>query len=162
MTNILTVDAATVTGWATQIDGVIESGVQDFSLKRGESPGMRFIRFGDWLRRMNEIGHGTADQSESLPGFAIISWEQAHHRGGYATNVGVGLSTRLEEFAARIGAETMQVHTSTLKKWATGRGNAGKPEMCAWFKCRTGRDALTDDEADALALMYYTKAELGV
>jgi hypothetical protein len=41
--NILTLDLATKTGWASNILGR-RSGVVEFQLKRGESPGMRFLR----------------------------------------------------------------------------------------------------------------------
>ena len=43
---ILALDLATKTGWALQDrTGAIASGMQEFSLKRGESKGMRFLRF---------------------------------------------------------------------------------------------------------------------
>lgn len=40
--NILALDMATKTGWATNAGRT--SGVQTFDVKRGESPGMRFLR----------------------------------------------------------------------------------------------------------------------
>jgi Holliday junction resolvasome RuvABC endonuclease subunit len=149
--NILALDTATRTGWASLIDGQIESGVQDFTKKRGESPGMIFIRFNAWLR--HAFG-GTQ--------FDVISVEQAHHRGGYAANLCIGFTTRVAEYAAYIDAESMEVHTSTLKKAITGNGRASKEDMMAWFKGETGRDPVDDNESDAYSLLIYTMKELGV
>ena len=53
--NILALDLATMTGWATLIDGKINSGVQNFSKKRGESNGIMFLRFNAWLREIQKL-----------------------------------------------------------------------------------------------------------
>jgi hypothetical protein len=45
------------------------------------------------------------------------------------------------------------VGVGTIKKSATGRGNAGKPEMIAAMR-RLGHLPDDDNEADALALLY--------
>lgn len=153
--NILALDMATVTGWATLIDGRIESGVQDFTKKRGESNGMLFMRFTGWLYA---LGFDFAGKSR----FDLVVYERAHHRGGAATELCVGLMTRAQEFATRIGAEYMAVHTATLKKYATGKGNAGKPEMVSWAAAKVNRFITDDNESDAIALLYYAMDELGV
>ncbi len=147
---ILALDMATKTGWAT-LNGQKNSGVQDLSLKRGESAGMHFLRFRAWLRVMQSL----------LGGIDLIVYEQAHHRGGAATQLCVGLVTETLAFAAVINAETMPVHTATLKKWATGKGNAGKPLM---IKAAQGRgwDPADDNEADAELLLDYALEELRV
>jgi hypothetical protein len=54
--NILTLDLATKTGWASNIHGR-RSGVIEFALKCGESPGMRFLRCRGW----NPQDHNEAD-----------------------------------------------------------------------------------------------------
>lgn len=47
---ILALDCATRTGWCLWDNGkVFESGVQDFSKKRGKSNGVMFLRFKKWL-----------------------------------------------------------------------------------------------------------------
>jgi len=141
--NILALDCATKTGWATLINGQIESGVQDFTKKRGESNGMLFIKFNRWLDDMRSL----------TDGFDLVVYEQAHHRGGYATELCVGLTTRVEEFAARIGAQCHPIHTGTLKKAIYGSGRANKKDAVKWFKSKFGRDAIDDNEADACALI---------
>ncbi|HEA68402.1 MAG TPA: hypothetical protein ENI07_16510, partial [Desulfobacterales bacterium] len=92
--NILALDLATKTGYACRYDSPtlanrIISGVQVFDVKRGESPGVRFLRCRAWLNEMNDLVKPD-----------IISYEQAHHRGGAATACGVGLVTVVLEFAA--------------------------------------------------------------
>jgi Holliday junction resolvasome RuvABC endonuclease subunit len=154
--NILALDCATRTGWATLIDGRIESGVQDFTRKRGESTGMIFLRFTSWLAGLEDV----AVLSNTKRNFDLVVYEQAHHQGGAATEICVGLTTRAQEFATRIGAEYMPVKTTVLKKWATGRGNAGKEEMMRWFAREFGREPVTDDEADAAALLLHAIDEL--
>ena len=68
---ILALDLGSRTGWALW-DGVrTESGVQIFDLKRGESPGMRFVRFNGWLSSWATDGHRPS----------LVAYEQTHHRG---------------------------------------------------------------------------------
>ena len=165
---ILALDTATKTGWATLINWQIESGVQDFTKKRGESPGILFLRFNAWLMgiALKTLPGSTAAApfteilEDGYKPFDVIVYEQAHHRGGYAANLCVGLTTRLQEFAARIGAESMAVQSGTLKKATTGKGNASKEEMMVWFKEQTGRDPIDDNEADAYALLMLACKEL--
>lgn len=147
--NILALDCATKTGWALFTDGCTRTGVQVFDLKRGESPGMRFLRFRAWLNEIKSLS-GKVD---------VVAYEAAHHRGGAATQLCVGMVTDVLAWAADIGAETMPVHTGTLKKFATGRGNAGKPEMVQAAK-DLGYDPEDDNEADACLLLEYVLDDL--
>lgn len=148
--NILALDCATKTGWACLRDGHIESGVQDFTKRRGESNGIMFFRFRQWLN--------TFKYSD----FKVIAYEQAHHRGGAATEICVNLTGRAQEFAAEIKAEHMAVHTASIKKFVSGSGKADKAVIMDWFKSKTGRAPIDDNEADAMALLYFVKSDLGV
>lgn len=140
---ILSLDLGSKTGWACQFtDGRRESGVQDFSLKRGESPGMRYIRFNAWLVEL--IGLGRPE---------LIVYEMPHHRGGAATEILNGLATRVQEHCARFKIDHHAVHSATLKKWATGSGRASKEDMIKEFEKRTGKKPISDDEADAYMLL---------
>ena len=145
---ILALDLATKTGWACNINGR-HSGVQSFDLKRGESPGMRFLRCRAWLNQMLQL----------LGGIDLIAYEQAHHRGGAATACCVGLVTEVLAFAAEHGIETLPVHTGSLKKRSTGSGRANKDRM---FKAARERGWSPEDhnEADAVLLLEYALAEL--
>ena len=139
---ILAIDSGTKTGWATN-DTAMVSGIQDFSLKRGESPGMRFLMFQKWILNMLET---------IKPDMVI--YERAHHRGGAPTEVGVGLTTQLQAGCTAMEIEYVALHSKTLKKYATGKGNASKDAMmeAATEKGWTYQD---HNECDALWLLDY-------
>lgn len=150
---ILALDMATSTGWALRDRaGAVTSGAQVLELRRGESAGMRFLRFRGWLREVMERAGSSG----------LLAYEAAHHRGGHATALCVGLATvALEEAAAR-GWETASVHTASLKKHATGRGGASKDDMRAAAQARWGRSELPgEDEADALCVLAWAMNEIG-
>jgi len=141
-------DCATKTGWAILEDGrIVESGVQTFDLQRGESPGMRFLRFRAWLESM-------------VSAVDVIAYEAAHHRGGAATELCVGMTTRVQEVAAARKSECVPVHTGRLKKWATGSGSAKKEAMIE--RARSLSNTIIDDNhAEAILLARYAWQEVG-
>lgn len=143
---ILALDLGTRTGWALMDGTRLEHGVQTFDVRRGESPGMRYIRFNAWLDAVGRVD--------------LIVYEQPHQRGGAATEIALGFATRVHEFCAlHPASEHTSIHSATLKKWATGKGNAKKPDMLAAVRAkgwaRPGADVDDDNEADALALLYH-------
>lgn len=147
---ILAIDPGSKCGWAIIEDSessVVESGVQVFDLKRGESAGMRFIRFRKWLNGLMDFWK---------PG--LVVYEQAHHRGGAATELCVGFVTRILEIAAEYGANHTSCHSMTLKKWATGKGNADKTKMIETvhqklaFRNMPTIEIIDDNHADAILL----------
>jgi len=142
---ILALDTATKSGWAIMQDGkVVESGTEDFTKHRGESNGMLFLKFRTWLTRM------------LLQDITLVVYEQAHHRGGAATEICVNLTGRVQEMCSELNIEYTSVHTATLKKWATGCGNADKGEMMVRASYILGRKPIDDNEADAVLLGAYT------
>ena len=159
--NILEIDPGTYLGWALGIDGKPSYwGVQTFDLRRGESPGIRYLRLRGWLKDM-------AVNIEKL-GFSLnlIVYEQVHHRGGAATEIAYGMVTHIQEWAAEIKAETASVHSATLKKFATGSGRADKAAMIKaardWIKsiytkpCPSAQHHIIisdDNVADALMIL---------
>jgi len=151
--NILALDPGTRTGWALSEHGRIESGTDVFDVKRGESPGTRYLRFNRWLDAMVLV------ENVGPPRVATIVYEQTHHRGGAATEIAAGFATRIQEFCAWHGLEHAAVHSATLKKFTTGRGNAKKPEMLEAV-ARRWRRVDSDDEADAVALLYWSLENL--
>lgn len=158
---IIGLDLATRTGWAVVRDGrVIESGVQDFTKRRGESNGVLFLRARKWL---SEFGHHACASGELRRGKPdLVAYEQAHFRGGAATEICVGLQTRAQEIAAEWGVESAPVPTSTLKRWATGAGKAEKSAMIAWAAGKIGRQPVDDNEADAIAVGLWAAEQFDV
>jgi len=146
--SILALDLATVTGWAS--NNPRQSGTYTFDVKRGESPGMRFLRCNAWLEEVYEL----------IKPLDVFIYEQAHHRGGAATACCVGLVTVVQTFAAKHSIELMPVHTATLKKFATGSGRANKKDMIRAAQ-NMGWDPIDDNEADAELLLEYGLKELG-
>jgi len=143
--NTLALDLATKTGWALRRNGTLFSGVQDFTPRRGDSPGMRFLRFVNWLESMI-----------ALNDIRLIVYEQAHQRGGHATEVCVGLVTHTQSTAAAHNVEHTSVPSLTLKKFATGSGRADKGMMLLEAKSKWPDQQVTDDnQADALWLLAF-------
>lgn len=148
---VLGLDTATKTGWAifdSASGRIIESGVQDFAKRRGESNGLMFLRFRKWLSQIIDTARPD-----------LIAYERAHHRGGAATEIGVNLTGRVQEAAAINGIEYASVQANSLKLWATGKGNAGKPEMIAAARKLIGRAPIDDNEADAVMIAAWAACE---
>lgn len=170
--NILALDLGTKTGWALLEGSRMESGVQDFS-KGGESNGMLFLKFNRWLSDITDRSVWVNSAGHVGYGFCplLIAYEAPHHRaGGAATEIAVGLATRIQEACALRNLECTPVHSMTLKKWATGR--AGKDAMIrAACKFRYGKEwgwwaeamplMMDDNEADAICLLGYTLEKFG-
>lgn len=144
---ILALDLATKTGWAALVNDGVESGVQMFDVRRGESPGMRFLRFNRWLDTMLET---------VVPD--LVVYEQNFRRGGAATEIAAGFSTRVQEATARRGVEHATVAVGTLKKWATGNGGSKKPAMMARAaELYPNVPILDDNHADALLILAWAE-----
>ena len=158
--NILAHDLGTRTGWALSEGGRIESGVQDFTPRRGESAGMRYLHFNRWLLRVHREGFR---EGQDRP-CDLIVYEMPHLRGGAAATVLAGLQTRVEEFCATHGIEHAPVHSATLKKFTTGSGRGDKDAMKIAAKERGWLTRLfyipEDDEVDAICLLHYALAEI--
>lgn len=146
---ILGIDCGTKTGWAYCDDSFTISGVIDFTLKRGESSGMKFLRFHGWLREML-VKHRPA----------LVVYELPHHRGGYATQSLNTMCGLVMMGCAKREIEYVGVHSATLKKHATGSGRASKEDMLKAARTQFGEDVKTDDEADALFLMNWGLIEI--
>ena len=142
---ILALDLATKTGWAHS-NGA--SGVQEFRLRRGDSPGMRWLEVRAWLNRV--LDSADAD---------VIVYEQAHHRGGAATHLAHAMIGIVESVAAERDINITNRHTATIKKHATGKGNAPKDEMLAAARSKWG-EVEDDNHADALWLLDLVTTEL--
>jgi Holliday junction resolvasome RuvABC endonuclease subunit len=145
-TSILALDLGSHTGWALhQPDGSITSGTQNFKPQRFEGGGMRFLRFKRWLTELKACSNGLqAIYFEEVRRHA--STDAAHAYGGF-----LGLLTT---FAEHHQIPYQGVSVGTIKKHATGKGNANKDTMVSAMKSR-GHQPVDDNEADALALLHW-------
>lgn len=147
--NILAVDIGTKTGWAISYNGMIESGVQDFSPKFGESKGMLFFKFRTWLQETLATGNINA-----------VVYEDAYQKGKAARRIYDGMITRIMEVCDVNGVEYTFIGASALKKHITGKGNASKEMMIQEAKRRYPGIIISDDnEADALLILDWAVKE---
>lgn len=132
---ILALDVATHCGWCTET----AYGVWDFSIKRDESSGMRLVRFKSKLNEILQLEQINIVVFERSAGFhisAVIVQSELH---------GV-LKLCLEENKLEYKAYS----AAEIKKFATGKGNSGKPLMIQAAKEKYGYDGDDDNEADAI------------
>ena len=151
----LALDMGSRCGWAIgkaaeQGSGQVCSGVWDIAPRRGESPGMRYLHLRAHLQRVRA----------AYPDLAAVFYEQAHHRGGAATEYAVGCVATVQAWCAEHGLEHAAVHSATIKKHATGKGNAPKDAVMGAMR-RRGFTPADDNEADALALLDWAFAQGG-
>ena len=145
-TKILALDLGTQTGWALQShNGIITSGTQSFKPQRFEGGGMRFLRFQRWLEEIK----GTNETIEEL-----IFEEVRSHKGVDASHIYGGWLSILGAWCEANQIPFKGVPVATIKKFATGNGNANKPAMINAMIAR-GYSPADDNEADALALLHW-------
>ena len=147
---LLALDLATKTGWAHS-NGA--SGVQDFSPRRGDSPGMRWINFRSWLLRL----------IEAAPVDLIVYEQAAYHRSLAANHVAHGLIAAVESVATECNIELTSRSPTAIKKYALPnikKRNKTRMVMAAENKW-PDVSILSDDQADALWLLDLVLSELG-
>ena len=149
-TTILALDLGTITGWALRgSDGSITSGSESFRPQRFEGGGMRFLRFKRWLTELKAVADGI-DTLHFEEVRRHVSTDAAHAYGGF-------LAT-LTAWCEHHQSPYQGVPVGTIKKHATGKGNAGKDEVTASVTAR-GHAPGDDNEADALALLHWAIAQ---
>ena len=142
---IVALDLGTSTGWAVDSAGKIDYGTETFRPGRYEGGGMRFLRFKRWL---NDIRGCVGDID------AVYFEEVRNHKGIDAAHLYGGFLAHLTAWCEHHKIPYQGVPVGTIKRHATGKGNAGKPEMIQAAK-KLGFDVQDDNQADALALLDY-------
>ena len=149
-TTILALDLGTTTGWALRgSDGNVTSGSESFRPQRFEGGGMRFLRFKRWLTELKTVADGI-DALHFEEVRRHVSTDAAHAYGGF-------LAT-LTAWCEHHQIPYQGVPVGTIKKHATGKGNAGKEDAIASVRAR-GHSPSDDNEADALALLHWAIAQ---
>jgi Holliday junction resolvasome RuvABC endonuclease subunit len=139
---ILSLDLATQTGWAYKSCGLISSGTEGFKLKKNDGPGVRFHKFRSWLREQFEI-----IKPEKVVYEEVMRWSS-----GAAAKCYCGLLAILQTECESKGIPYEGVHVGTIKKSATGKGNATKEQMIQ-AAMEQGFKPQDDNEADAIHLL---------
>jgi len=142
---ILSLDLGTKTGWAVKDgSGLISSGSQSFQPGRFEGGGMRFLKFKTWL----------TDMKATVGGLDAVYFEEVRrHAGVDAAHVYGGFLAHLTAWCEHHGIPYQGVPVGTIKRHATGAGNANKDAMIAAMRAK-GFAPKDDNEADALALLH--------
>ena len=144
--NILALDPATKTGWATRH----ASWTWDFSVRRDESGGMKLIRFRAKLEEVQK-----ADPID------LLVYEAARHG---APKMQGALTVQAElQGVLKLWCEDRQIQyrgysPSEIKKHATGKGNVGKEVMRASANAKWP-PVFDDNQADALWLLDLARKE---
>lgn len=155
MIPILALDIATNTGWAVSIDGktVAASGHWNFTVKKDESTGMRLLRF---RGKLNEILRDIQPK--------MIVFENTVHqiggRGGAHVQgemQGVMKCWCMEQSPA---VEFKGYFPTEIKKHATGKGNAKKPDMILAAQKKWRQVFESDDEVDARWILDYAMKDM--
>lgn len=143
-TTILALDLGTTTGWALRgSDGHITSGSERFRPQRFEGGGMRYLRFRRWI---SEIQVSASE-------IQFLYFEEVRrHVGVDAAHAYGGFLATLTAWCEHHQIPYQGVPVGTIKKHATGKGNAGKAEVIAAMRA-LGHLVTDDNEADALALL---------
>jgi Holliday junction resolvasome RuvABC endonuclease subunit len=146
MASLLFLDLGTLTGYALASDasnaevGTIVSGTQSFKNDRYSGGGMRYLRFRRWLDEM----HAAAPIGE-------VAYEEVrNHKGVDAAHVYGGLMGQLTAWCEEHKIPYEGVPVSHIKKFATGKGNAGKEAVIEAVRS-WGYEPVDDNEADAIA-----------
>lgn len=146
---VLALDLGTTLGWAVRVSGQVMSGTEPFKLGRFEGGGMRYLRFVRWLDDLWRF---------SGPLASVYFEEVRRHKGVDAAHAYGGFLAQLTAWCERHAVPYQGVPVGTIKKFATGKGNASKDAMVAAAR-QWGHEPADDNEADALALMHWATAQ---
>ena len=145
---ILALDLGTKTGWAMSQRGeVILTGMINLKGGRFEGGGMRFLRFEQWLNSLD------------IKPTVVVFEEVRRHLGTDAAHVYGGLLAILTKWCESNKIPYKGYGVGTIKKFATGKGNALKEHMIA--AAQKHRPEITDDnEADAFWILQLCLSEV--
>ena len=140
---ILALDPAIHCGWAISRSVY---GVWDLTPKRDESIGMRLIRL---RAKLNEV-----IQSEDIN---LVVFERPGGKHVAAVIVQSELQGQIKVVCEDKNIAYRAYSSQEIKKFATGKGNCGKPAMIAAAQEKLGYVGENDNEADALWLLELAK-----
>lgn len=148
--NLISLDLGTKCGWASKSGGVVNSGTMNFTLSRFDGRGMQFLKFRKFLTELTDAVSPELISLEEVR--RHLGVDAAHAYGGYLAHVSA--------YCEGVGIAHTGVPVGTIKKHATGKGNASKEDMIAAAKkLYPDQDIVDDNQADALCLLSYTEEQ---
>lgn len=148
--NLMSFDQATKCGVAIELVGqkpFVE--LWDLSIKNKESQGVKWIRF---EKRLKEY--------IKKYDIKLISYELPAGRNINPIVHSSKLIGIIEKTCVELNIEYMEVPTTGVKKFATGKGIANKEKMLKSANILWGYKGNDDNEADALHILHFTKIRL--
>lgn len=145
---ILAIDPASMLGWATS-NG--HYGTWDLRTRKDESIGMKLLRLEAKLEEMH-----------ALIGCTVVAYERAAGMHKASIMHQSKLIAIIEQWCERKGVQYRAFSATEIKKFATGKGNAGKPAMVKAAQENLGYTGADDNIADALWILQLAKFELGL
>ena len=146
----LALDLGQHTGWALrQPSGLVASGTHGFKPGRFEGGGMPLLRFAAWLGEL----HASAG-----PIRMVFFEEVRAHKGTAAAHTYGAFLGQLTAWCETNRVGYSGVPVATIKRHATGKGNAGKEMVIAAIRA-LGYTPADDNEADALAILHWAMAQ---
>jgi len=140
---ILALDPANHCGWAVSREVY---GLWNLTPRHDESGGMRLIRL---RSKLTEI-----IQSEKI---TLVVFERPCGRFKGAIVTQAELQGQIKITCEDLGVQYSGQSSGEIKKFATGKGNAGKPQMISAAQTKLGYPGEDDNEADALWLLEFAK-----
>lgn len=147
---IFAIDPASKLGWAVSRDIY---GTWDLSTRKDESMGMKLLRLRAKLEEVKELQN---------PDLIVYERAAGAHKASIAHES--KLIGEIESFCEANNIEYRAFSATEIKKFATGKGNAGKPLMIEAAKQKLGypEEKDNDNEADALWILELAKHELNL
>ena len=143
--NILSLDLGTTTGWAVRIrSGAIISGSEKFAQKKNINRAHKWRLFKQWLALI----------LAKYDIHAVYYEEVMNHSGARAAHCYGAFEAFVELACLSHGCIVTGVGVGTIKKFATGKGNAKKCDMVKAAELM-GCWTIGHDEADAYCLLKY-------
>lgn len=144
--SIVALDLGSQTGWAACLrTGAIISDSVSLAIGRHMSTGAKFLGLSRLL-----------DQIETrCDGIDLLVLENVmSHKGTIASQMYGGFVATVTAWCEKRGISCAGVPVGTIKKFATGHGNASKPMMVEFARSK-GVDVKDHNQADALALLFW-------
>ncbi len=142
---LLALDIATITGWCSPSG----SGIWDLKPNRGESAGMRNVRF---RAKLMDILMADA--------ITIVAYERPAGMHALPKMVASEMIGVLTIACIDKGIDYCSYSANEIKRFATGKGNANKAAMIAACNERYGVEPIDDNHADAIHLYRMVMAEM--
>lgn len=156
---ILALDLGAKTGWALGRHeglrfGYYGHGTEDFTPEAREGEGMRYLNFKRWLTEIKNTFDVGIDEIIYEDVKRHLSAASAHAFGGYRATMML--------WAEHHKIAYTPVGVMVLKKAFAGHGHASKEDMIRTVAEKMKITALDDNEADALAILWWAQQRGGL